>query len=140
MSLETLTVVGVVVLVVMIVVFLRVRSRDLVEEKLAALRPSSKLVTRADFIEGINRFEVALALQGDRVCYQNPDIDACVDLADIQEVEYDDETSTGHTESGRVLRLRSHSHAFEFVLDQAAARQWEAALPPKLETGTARAV
>jgi hypothetical protein len=140
MSLETLTVVGVVVLVVMIVVFLRVRSGDLVEEKVVALRPSSKLVTRADFIEGINRFEVALALQSDRVCYQNPDIDACVDLADIQEVEYDDETSTGHAESGRVLRLRSHSHAFEFVLDQAAAKQWEAALPSRLETGTARAV
>lgn len=142
MSLETLTVVGVVVLVVMVVVFLRVRSSDLVEEKITKLKQVSKLACRAAFIEGINRFEVALALQDDKICYQNPDIDACVELANIEEVEYDDETATGHAETGRVLRLRSHNHAFEFVLDAANARQWEMALPPHTygHAGTAHAV
>jgi hypothetical protein len=139
--LETLTVVGVVVVVVMIVVFLRVRSRDLVDERIAKLRPSSRVACRAEFIEGINRFEVALALQEDKICYQNSDIDACLELPRIEEVEYDDETATGHSETGRVLRLRSHGHAFEFVLDLPMAKLWEAALPGRhLDEGTARAV
>jgi hypothetical protein len=141
MSLETLTVVGVVVLVVMVVVFLRVRSNDLTEEKLTKLRPGSRVASRAVFLEGMNRFEVALALVDDRLCYQNADIDACLELPHIEEVEYDDETATGHAETGRVLRLRSHGHAFEFALTPAVAKQWEAALPPRtMDAGAARAV
>lgn len=141
MSLETLTVVGVVVLVVMIVVFLRVRSNDLTEEKLTKLRPGSRVASRAVFLEGMNRFEVALALVDDRICYQNADIDACLELPHIEEVEYDDETATGHAEAGRVLRLRSHGQAFEFALTPAVAQQWEAALPSRtMDAGTARAV
>jgi hypothetical protein len=42
-----------------------------------------------------------------------------------------DDNATGHTVAGKALRLRSHGHAFEFLLDLATARQWETALPPR---------
>ena len=77
------------------------------------------------------RIPVALAITDDRVCYENPDLDACLELQHIDEVEYDDETSMGQSVEGRVLRIRSHGHGFEFVIDNAVVAQFEAALPPK---------
>jgi len=63
--------------------------------------------------------------------YENPDLQATVELRHIDEVEYDDETATGHSVAGKALRIRSHGHAFEFVLDHATAKQWEQLLPPR---------
>jgi hypothetical protein len=117
------------------------RSRDLLDQMMAKRRPSARLVCRADFVEGLERIPVALALTTEMISYENPDLDAKLELKHIEEVEYDDETATGQSVDGRALRLRSHGHTFEFVLDPNTARQWESTLPPKhMDQGTARAV
>jgi hypothetical protein len=129
--LETLTVVGLVVLAVLVWVYVRMRAKDHIDEMLAKRRGSSRLVCRADLLEGMEKIPVALALSDDTLYYENPDLQATLELRHIDEIEYDDETATGHTVAGKALRLRAHGHAFEFLMDQATARQWEAALPPR---------
>ena len=139
--LTAVTVIGLVVLVALIWLFLKTRSKDLIEEMVVKRRASSRLVSRADFLEGMERISVALWLTADRICYENPDIDAYLELRHIEEIEYDDETATGHPIEGRVLRLRSHGHTFEFLLDIPTAKQWESMLPPRrADQGTAQAV
>lgn len=140
MSLSTLTVVGVVVAAALAWLFFQMRTKDHIEEVMAKRRASSRIVSRADFVEGTERIPVAMALTADKVCYENPDLDACLELQHIEEVEYDDETATGQAVHGRVLRLRSHGHTFEFVFDMPTSRQWEASLAPKhYDQGTAKA-
>ncbi len=139
--LTTVTIVGLVVLGALIWLFLRMRSKDLINEMMAKRRTSSRLVSRADFVEGLERIPVALSLGTEVLCYENPDLDATLELRHIEEVEYDDETATGQAVDGKALRLRSHGHTFEFVLDPDSARQWEATLEPKhMGQGTAKAV
>ncbi len=139
--LATVTVVGLVVLAALIWLFLKTRSRDLIEEMMVKRRASSRLVCRAQFMEGMERINVALSLAADRICYENSDMDAYLELRHIEEIEYDDETATGHSFEGRVLRLRSHGHTFEFLLATPTAQQWEATLPPRrADQGTAQAV
>ena len=128
--LPTVTVVGVVVLAALVIVFLRVRAKDQLEDIIAKRKSTSRLVTRADFMEGMQKIPVAISLTGDALFYENPDLQASLELGVIEEVEYDDETATGHQVVGKALRIRSHGHAFEFVLDMASARQWEQLLPP----------
>lgn len=131
-QLETLTVLGVVVLAILIWLYFRLRSKDYVEEVLTKQKASSRLCSRACLLEGMEQIPVALVLTAESINYQNRDMpQASIDLSDIEEVEYDDETATGHTIAGKVLRLRAHNHVFEFTLDLAAAKQWEAALPPR---------
>ena len=127
--LGTVTVVGLVVLVALIVIFLKVRMKDLVEEHVRRRSAGSRVCSRADLVEGIERIPVALALTDDTIYYENPDLQASLELRRIDEVEYDDETVTGHGVTGKALRLRSHGHTFEFVLDSETARKWEMALP-----------
>src|ERR1700753_657548 len=110
-SLGTITVLGLVVLAALIWLFLRTRSSDLIEEMMTKRRASCQIVTRGDYVEGINHIPVALALTSDTIYYENPDIQASLELARIDEVEYDDELSTGKDVAhGRALRLRSHGH------------------------------
>ena len=138
--LGTVTVVGLVVLVALIVVFLKVRMKDLVEEYVKRRSAGSRVCSRADFVEGMQRIPVALALTDDTIYYESPDLQASLELRRIDEVEYDDETSTGHGVDGKALRLRSHGHMFEFVLDSETARKWAVALPPhRLDEGPAAA-
>ncbi len=141
MTLTSVTIVGLVVLAALIWLFLRLRSKDLIEEKMARRRASCRLVCRADFVEGLERIPVALSLSNEAIVYENPDLEATVELRYIEEIEYDDETATGQAVDGRALRLRSHGHTFEFVLDPNTARQWESTLPLKhMDQGTAKAV
>ena len=128
--LGTVTVVGLVVLVALIVLFLRIRMKDLVEEFVKRRSGSSRVASRADYVEGMERIPVALALTDDTIYYENPDLQASLELQRIEEVEYDDETATGQHVLGKALRLRSHGHTFEFVLDSETARKWQTALPP----------
>lgn len=130
-GLATLTVVGVVVLAVLVVVFLKMRQRDIIAALLEKRRASSKLVTRADYVEGAELIPVAMALTSDSIYYENTDLEASFELSRIDEIEYSDELLTGknHGDDVRVLRLRSHGAAFEFLMDRAEARKWEAALP-----------
>src|SRR5260221_11315363 len=93
-------------------------------------KATSKIVSRANYMEGIERIPVALSLANDAIYYENADLQASLDLAQLEEVEYDDETATGHSVAGKALRLRSHGHCFEFVLEEAAAREWQKLPPP----------
>src|SRR5437764_9321672 len=120
--LGTVTVVGLVVLVALIVIFLKVRMKDLVEEYVKRRSAGSRVCSRAALVEGIERIPVALALTDDTIYYENPDLQASLELRRIDEVEYDDETATGHGVNGKALRIRSHGHTFEFVLDGDTAR------------------
>jgi len=130
-QLETITVVGVVVLAILIWLYFRLRSNDHVDEVLTKQKASARLCSRACLLEGMEQIPVALVLTAESINYENRDLQASIDLSVIEEVEYDDETATGHTIAGKVLRLRAHNHVFEFTLDLAAAKQWESALPPR---------
>ena len=130
-QLETITVIGVVVLAILIWLYFRLRSKDHVEEVLAKQKASARVCSRACLLEGMEQIPVALALTAESINYENRDLQASIDLSVIEEVEYDDETATGHTIAGKVLRLRAHNHVFEFTLDLPAAKEWEAALPAR---------
>jgi hypothetical protein len=141
MTLTVVTIAGLVVLAALIWLYVRIRSKDLLESIIARRSASSRLVCRADFVEGLERIPVALSLTADTIRYENPDLEATLDLGHIEEVEYDDETATGQSVEGKALRLRSHGHTFEFVIDPATAQKWQAVLPMRrLDQGTARAV
>jgi hypothetical protein len=141
MSLTVVTIVGLAVLVALIWILMRMRSTDLLEERMARRRSSSRLVSRADLVEGMERIPVALALTNEAIYYENPDLDASLDLSRIEEIEYDNETATGQVLDGNALRLRSHGHTFEFVLDPDSTGKWRAMLPARrLGEGTAQAV
>ena len=140
-ELATLTVVGVVVLAVLIVVFTKVRQKDLLSEFMEKRRASAKLVSRADYVEGAEKIPVAIALTNDTFYYENPDMEASFDLNRVDEIEYSDELVTGanHNENTRVLRLRSHGAAFEFLIDRAESQKWQSVLPPRRFGGVAHA-
>jgi hypothetical protein len=129
--LGTVTIIGLVVLVALIWVFVKLRGKDRVEEVLAKHRGSARVCSRACLMEGMEEIPVALVLTSDAIYYENSDLQASIELPLVEEIEYDDETATGHTVPGRVLRLRAHNHVFEFTLDLATAKQWEAALPAR---------
>jgi hypothetical protein len=132
-ALAVMTVVGMIVLAVLVVVFLKVRQRDLLGAIMEKRRSTAKLVSRADYVEGAETIPVALALVDDTFYYENPDMEASFELSRIDEIEYSDELMTGknHGEDCRVLRLRSHGTAFEFLIDKAESRKWEAVLAPR---------
>jgi len=136
----TVTVVGLVVLAVLIVVFFKTRSKDLLAEIIEKKKASSKLVSRAEYVEGLERIPVAVSLAGETFYYENPDLQASFDLPMIDEIEYDDELSTGRpVEHGcRVLRLRSHGTTFDFILTPNDCQSWMAALPPRRMDGIAQ--
>ena len=129
----TVTVVGLVVLAALIVFFIRTRSQDLLAAIVAKRKAGSKVVCRAEYVEGIQKIPVAISLAGETFYYENPDLQASFDLPMIDEIEYDDELSTGRpVEQGcRVLRLRSHGTTFDFILEPGDCQQWMAALPPR---------
>ena len=131
--LGTITVAGIVLLAVLVVLFLWMRRQDQLSSMLEKRRASSQLVSRAEFSAGLERIPVAVALTSEHLYYENPDMQADLELNRIEEIEYDDETVTGHAvpEGSRVMRVRSHGSAFEFVMPQAEAVKWQAALPPK---------
>ena len=140
--LETVTVVGLVVLAALVIVFLKTRSKDLLAEIVEKKKATSKIVKRAEYVEGLERIPVALSLAGDTFYYENPDLQASFDLAMIDEIEYDDELSTGRPveEGCRVLRLRSHGTTFDFILEPADCEKWMAVLPARRLGPTQKAV
>ena len=141
MSLALATVIGLVVLAALAFILIRLRSKDHLDEMIAKRSASVVLISRANYVEGLERIPVALSLGADSIFYENPDLEAKLELRQIEEVEYDDETATGQSVQGKALRLRSHGHTFEFVVDTATAQKWQAMLPIKhLGPGTARAV
>ncbi|HEV7922984.1 MAG TPA: hypothetical protein VGR02_19535 [Thermoanaerobaculia bacterium] len=137
-----ITAVGIVVLIVLVWLFLRARRQDLLAEIVAKRKPTSKLISRASYTGGMEAIPVVLSLGADAIYYENPDTNAFFELDRIDEIEYDDELATGHSvsEGCRVLRLRCHGAAFEFILSEADAKQWIATLPARRAGEAAAAV
>ena len=140
--LATGTVVGVVVLAILVWFFLRTRSQDLLAEMMQKRRGSCRLVSRAEYVEAMQKLPDAICLSDTDLYYENPDLQASFELARIDEVEYDNELATGRSipEGSSVLRLRSHGAAFEFIMPAAEITKWQAALPARRTGGQAMKV
>jgi hypothetical protein len=95
-------------------------------------RKTSRMVGRGEFVDGNRHLEVAMALDGNTFFYENGDMQASIDLQWVREIDYDTELATGTTPpAGRVLRLRSNSQAFEFVIPNDDVARWHMMLPPR---------
>ena len=108
----------------------RSRVNDSFESILLRHRPTAKVSSRAELVDGRNHIPVALTLEQLAIYYENPDLDAMLDIDQIDEVEYGSDLLTGGIASGAVLRLRAHGRAIEFILDMATASKWSKLLPP----------
>ncbi|HVS33118.1 MAG TPA: hypothetical protein VMS98_16860 [Thermoanaerobaculia bacterium] len=133
MSIGTLTVVGLVVLAVLVWFFMRLRRQDVLTAMMEKRRAGARLVARAEYVEGLERMPVVLALTSDTFHYENGDLEASFELPRIDEVEYGNELATGKNlhEGEQVLRLRSHGATFEFVLPTGDSAKWQAVLPAR---------
>jgi hypothetical protein len=95
-------------------------------------RSSSRLVSPGEFVDGNRHLQVALAVTHETLFYENADMEASIDLHWVREIEYDTELATGTTPpAGKVLRLRTHSQAFEFVIPDDVVARWHLMLPPR---------
>ncbi|HEX6160600.1 MAG TPA: hypothetical protein VF111_10570 [Thermoanaerobaculia bacterium] len=111
-------------------------------DRIAALsekrRATSRIVSRGELFDGNRRIEVALALTGDTFYYENAEMEGSLDLRWVREIEYDTTLATGAPIQGRkVLRLRSHSQTFEFLLPDDMIERWHLMLPSRRETAPA---
>lgn len=107
---------------------------DRIAELIEKRRASSRLVSRGEFVDGNRHLDVALAVTQDTFFYENSDMQASLDLQWVREVEYDSELATGgEIAGGKVLRLRSGSQTFEFVLPADVVDRWHMTLPPRRE-------
>jgi len=68
-SLGILTVVGFVVLVALVWMYLRMRGKDHIDELMAKRRGSSRIVSRAALLEGLEKIPVSLCLTDDAIYY-----------------------------------------------------------------------
>jgi len=105
-------------------------------DRIAALneerRVSSRLVSRGEFVDGNRHLDVALAVTQSTFFYENADMRASIDLQFVREIEYDTELATGTVPpTGKVLRLRSNSQTFEFVIPNDLVARWHMMLPPR---------
>lgn len=95
-------------------------------------RPGSRMIGRGELIDGNRHAEVALALTPSTFFYENADTQGSIDLQWVREIEYDTELATGTTPAnGKVLRLRSNSQTFEFVLPTDTVARWHMMMPPR---------
>src|SRR5688572_16105320 len=95
-------------------------------------RATSRIVSRGEYVDGNRHLDVALAVTQSTFFYENADMQASLDLDWIREIEYDTELSTGTTPAtGKVLRLRSRSQTFEFILPNDVVARWHMMLPPR---------
>ncbi|MBK5259231.1 MAG: hypothetical protein JJE51_06540, partial [Thermoanaerobaculia bacterium] len=76
LSLGNITVAGLVLAAVLLWVFFRTRAKDHLSAIMERRRSSSKLVSRAEYMESLDRMPVALALTGDTFYYENSDLEA----------------------------------------------------------------
>jgi len=97
-------------------------------------RPTARIVSRGEFVDGNRHLDVALAVTHSTFFYENRDMQASIDLHWVREIEYATELATGvAVVNGKVLRLRSHSQTFEFVLPNDVVARWHMMLPPRRE-------
>jgi hypothetical protein len=136
------TVAGAVVAAVLIFAYIKMRQKDVLDAIMQKRKASSKLVTRAEYVEGVEKMPVALSISADSLYYENSDLEAMFELSRLDEIEYADELSTGKNLSAgaHVLRLRSHGTTFEFLLAPGDDAKWRAALPARRLSRSAAAV
>lgn len=95
-------------------------------------RATSRMVSPGEFVDGNRHLAVALAVNESTFFYENADMQASLDLRWVREIEYDTELGTGiAVEGGKVLRLRTSSQTFEFVLPNDVVARWHMMLPPR---------
>jgi hypothetical protein len=95
-------------------------------------RATSRMVGSGEFVDGSRHLEVALALTNTDLFYENGQMQASLDLRWIREIEYDTRLATGHAvEGGKVLRIRSFSQVFEFIVPNDDLVRWHMMLPPR---------
>jgi hypothetical protein len=105
---------------------------DRIEALMEKRRATSRLVSRGELVDGNRHLEVALAVTPSTFFYENGDMEASLDLQWVREIEYDTELATGTVPpTGKVLRLRSNSQTFEFVLPNDVVARWHMMLPPR---------
>lgn len=130
-SLGIITVVGIATLAVLVWFLYRKFSQDKIQEFIDKRKASSRVALPAQFVEANERIPVALTVTDESIFYENADLEARLDLQHIDEVEYTSELFTGQeVANGRVLRLRSHGHAYEFIVDKVSGERIESILPP----------
>lgn len=98
---------------------------------LARRKATARISTKAEFVDGRNHIPVALTLDPAQIYYENTDLEAALDIDRIDEIEYSSDLVTGEEPKGKVLRLRTHGRAVEFVMPHAAAMQWSELLPAR---------
>ena len=114
---------------------------DRIEALNETRRATSRFVSRGELVDGNRHLDVALALTESTFFYENADMQASIDLDWIREIEYDTELATGTTPpTGEILRLRSNSQTFEFVLPNDVAARWRVMLPPRMAKAPSIAV
>jgi hypothetical protein len=111
-------------------------SRRLRADRIAAMserrRADARFVSRGEFVDGNRHLTVALALTSSTFFYENPDMEASIDLEWVREVEYDNELATGGmVAAGEVMRIRSDSQTFEFVVPSDTTERWHSVFPPR---------
>lgn len=129
-SLGLITVVGIAVLAVLVWFLYRKFSQDRIQELVDKRKSSARVALPAEFVEANQRIPVALAVTDQSILYENSDMEARIDLEQIEEVEYASDLFTGQeVANGRVLRLRSHGHSYEFIVDKVSGERIESVLP-----------
>ena len=100
-------------------------------------RSTSRVVSRGEFVDGNRHIDVALAVAQSTLFYENSDMQASIDLQWVREIEYDTELGTGSVPAnGKVLRLRSRSQTFEFVIPNDVVARWHMMLPPRRDSAS----
>lgn len=95
-------------------------------------RATSRFVGRGEYVDGNRHLNVALAVTQSTFFYENADMQASIDLDWVREIEYDTELATGTAPAaGKVLRMRSKSQTFEFVLPNDVVARWHTMLPAR---------
>jgi hypothetical protein len=100
------------------------RSRGFAE-LIRSRKATSRITSMAQLVDGANHIPVALTLEQTQIFYESNFLQARLEIARLDEVEYDSEQGTGKN----ILRLRAHNQTFQFILDQSSVRDWAVLLP-----------
>lgn len=118
----------------------RFRHRSRMQEIRERRRASSRMVAGGTLVDGNRHIPVELALSKDALIWENEETRGEIDLQYVTEVEYENELATGQELGGKgIMRLRTRTQAFEFILDEGTASEWTRVLPARHGEG-ARAV
>ncbi|MGA7617126.1 MAG: hypothetical protein WBX15_18325 [Thermoanaerobaculia bacterium] len=131
--LGALTAAGIVVAGILVWLLVKMFTKDHLDEILTKHKADAKIFGRAELVEGRDHIPVALALCGDVFYYENPDLQARLELERVDEVEYGNTLVIGQeVADGSVLRLRAHGAAFEFLLSKDETARWQKVLPARM--------